>query len=362
MGTGFSLSARLRRSAAAAGVGLALVGAGLGLAGQAQAAPAAGKTKPAQLTGVSCVRPTWCLAVGTAFGAKGASQDLAELWNGTSWRLVASPPGAGLASVACSATWYCLTLGVQVSGPNTPAFRWNGRKWLKIAEPRGAASVPSCASRTMCIVGNGYAQSVLSWNGKNWTDTQLCGASASARCLTSTSCASTSLCMAVGSVKNEIYNVNASAALWDGEHWSVIYPPDVDDEGAESSMQLVSCAGHICLALGSTDYVWDLTTKTWQDVTPTNGVSAGGRAVSCGSSTDCMVITSGAPNPWWHDGTWTDTQFAPAGPRAQFAAVSCKGDSCVAVGDHMGSGRPRPAAESWNGTAWKVITPKSPAS
>src|ERR1700685_4476201 len=100
--TGFSLLAKVKRSASAMGVGLAVLGAGVGLAGPGGGAPlvpaarrawAAGAARPAMLSGVSCVRPSWCLAVGTAFGAHGASQDLAETWNGTSWRPPASPPG-----------------------------------------------------------------------------------------------------------------------------------------------------------------------------------------------------------------------------------------------------------------------------
>jgi hypothetical protein len=356
MGTRFSLLARIKRSAPAAGLGLAVLAAGIGLAGPAQAA---GTAKPVVLAGVSCVRPTWCMAVGTALGAHNAPQNLAEIWNGTSWRLVATPSGTGLARVACSATWYCLAFGE--GGRNTPAFRWNGRIWLKIPEPRGASSVPSCASRTMCIVGNGYEQSVLSWNGKKWTDTQLCGASASAQCITSTSCASTSFCMAVGTVKNEIYNLMAAVAVWDGKHWSNLYPPDVDDEGTDSSMDMVSCAGQVCLMLGSTDYAWDNTTKTWQDVSPTSEVSGGARALSCSSGTDCMTVGGYPANAWWHDGTWTDTENAPSGKNPLYVAVSCKSGSCVAVGYHFVGGKPQPLAESWNGTAWKFITPKSPA-
>src|SRR6185437_10632303 len=114
MGIGFPLLTRMKRKAAAAGAGLALLGAGLGVAGQAQAAqraPAAGGAKQATLLSVSCVRPTWCMAVGNAFGAHNVQQDLAEIWNGTSWRLVATPAGAGLGQVACSATWNCLAFG-----------------------------------------------------------------------------------------------------------------------------------------------------------------------------------------------------------------------------------------------------------
>jgi len=301
------------------------------------------------------------MAVGTALGAHNAPQNLAEIWNGKAWRLVATPAGGRLDGVSCSATWYCLAFNDQKA--KTSALRWNGHKWLKITAPRGGTAAPSCASRSMCIEPNTYAQSVLTWNGKKWTNTQLCGGGPSARCVTSTSCANASLCMAVGSVKNEIYNVNESASVWNGTQWSNALPPGAFDEGTDSYLYQVSCAGQSCLVFGTNDYEWNTTTKIWQDVTPTNGVSTrSSRALSCSSDTDCMAIGYGPVNAWWHAGTWTATQFAPAGKQPPFRAVSCKSGSCVAVGYHSVAGKPRPLAESWNGTAWKVITPKAPAS
>jgi hypothetical protein len=366
MWAGFSVLARLKRSVSAAAVCVALLGAGVGPAAQAQAAPA-GAAKPARLTGVSCVRPSWCLAVGTAFGAHETSQDLAELWNGTSWRLLASPPGNGLDSVACSATWYCLAFGNPVGRKRlTPAFRWNGSKWLKIAEPRAASGVPSCASRTRCVIGNSFEQSVLSWNGKTWTNSQLCGGGPSEACVQSTACASSSLCLAVGVRQNEIYVQNASAYVWNGKAWEFSFTPNAEDGGSYSDLDPVSCAGQICLALGTTDYEWDNTTQTWLDVTPPSGADTGLRALSCDSSTDCMSVGFSVGNDpdaaLWHDGTWTSPQLAPAGERSGLTAVSCKSGSCVAVGsDFPASGKDHPIAESWNGTAWKLIPPKAPA-
>jgi hypothetical protein len=355
---GFSLLAGLKRGTLAAGVCLTVLGAGVGLAGQAQAAPvAASKAKPAGLFGVSCVRPSWCMAVGAAFGAHNAEQNLAETWNGTAWHLVTTPAGTGLGGVSCSATWYCLAFGVN----GAPALRWNGSKWLKITAPRGATSTPSCASRTLCIEPNSFAQSVLSWNGSQWKNTQLCGGTPSARCVTSTSCANTSLCMTVGSVENEIYNVNASASVWNGKQWSNALPPDGYDEGDDSALYQVSCAGQSCLALGSTDYEWDNTTSAWQDVTPDNGVRASGRALSCSSGTDCMVISGVRGNPWWHAGTWSNTQFVRSGKDSQFTAVSCKSGSCLATGFNFASGE-HAIAEFWNGSTWRIIAPKAPAS
>jgi len=337
-----------------------MLGTGISLAGQAQAAPVAKAPVPAQLTSVSCVRPTWCMAVGTTFKGVYPANNLAEIWNGASWRLVATPAGAGLATVSCSATWYCLAFGSVdfLKGiKKAPAFRWNGSKWLKIPAPTKPVSV-SCASRTLCVTEHSHQQSVETWNGKLWTNTQLCGGG-SEHCTADTVCASASLCMTVGWGKTELYNEDALAHIWDGKQWSNSYVPEDGDAGIDSTLFGVSCTAQMCLAVGSpASYEWDDVTKTWHDVTPGSGVKLSGLDVSCGSTTSCMM----GGGAWWNGSTWTNTQFAPApGTNPWYSWVSCKATMCLAVGATTIAHKERPIAQMWNGTAWNATTaPKAP--
>src|SRR4029077_14302648 len=48
-------------------------------------------TNDSYLWGVSCVSPSWCAAVGQSFNAGVGGRTLVEMWNGKTWRIVASP-------------------------------------------------------------------------------------------------------------------------------------------------------------------------------------------------------------------------------------------------------------------------------
>ena len=55
-------------------------------------------TKNNALNGVSCISPTWCEAVGDYDNGSGATENLIESWNGTSWSIVSSPEQGGAAT------------------------------------------------------------------------------------------------------------------------------------------------------------------------------------------------------------------------------------------------------------------------
>jgi hypothetical protein len=298
------------------------------------------------------------MAVGSTIRAHSPAGNLAEIWNGGSWHKVATPAGAGLQSVSCSATWNCLALG-RPNPVKVAVWRWNGSKWRKLPAPQKPQYFDvSCGSRTMCVTEHSHQQSVLTWNGKQWSNTQLCGGG-SEHCTVDTSCASASLCMTVGYGKNEYYYKDALVHIWDGKQWSNSFVPEDAQLGPDSTLFWVSCTGQMCLAIGSpVSYEWDTTTKTWHDVTPDNGVALSGADVSCGSSTSCMMVGGlQGGNPWWNGSTWTSTQSAPApGKNPDYLWVSCKATMCLAVGVTTVSGKERPIAQSWNGTAWRATT------
>ena len=139
-------------------------------------------------------------------------------------------------------------------------------------------------------------------------------------------------------------------------------PPDALDEGDSTYLSYVSCAGQSCLAVGTDDYQWDNTSKTWKDVTP-SGFAVGGRGLSCGGPTNCMMVSGQLGNAWWNGSTWAYTQFAPSGKFAEFMALSCRGSTCLAVGHKTSGGKQQPIAQRWNGAVWQIIAaPKAPVS
>src|ERR1700722_10231802 len=92
---------------AAWGLAVALTGAGSAAASTAATRPAVtGLQISDDLSSVSCLSASWCMAVGST-GVQGGSdttnQALAQLWNGHTWTVLPVPqpasPGASLAGV-----------------------------------------------------------------------------------------------------------------------------------------------------------------------------------------------------------------------------------------------------------------------
>jgi len=129
------------------------------------------------LISVSCSSPSACTAVGQAVSNQGASRPLAERWNGTQWRIQATPnPSAGggaLFGVACTSPSACAAVGASNSG--TLAERWNGTKWRIVPTPSpsaggGALFGVACTSPSACTAVGASNSGTLAeqWNSTKW--------------------------------------------------------------------------------------------------------------------------------------------------------------------------------------------------
>jgi hypothetical protein len=170
----------------------------------------------AELTGVSCTSPQWCMAVGTFTGAHALSERaLSERWDGTKWSLGSSPAGLGSApeAVSCTSAVYCLAVG---SGPQLES--WDGARWSPVTSAyknpphdSGGLAAVSCYAFHSCVAvgyeglvpsGSGCCRAPLveSWDGSktsvvpaHYDLKYLAG-------LAAVSCAPTGPCVAVGSI------------------------------------------------------------------------------------------------------------------------------------------------------------------
>jgi hypothetical protein len=98
--------------------------------------PSPAGTAISSLLGVACAGPSACTAVGSSITATGASQAVAEHWNGTRWRIQPTPKlsqGASLNGVSCTSASACTAVGRSGVGPL--AERWNGARWSIQATP-----------------------------------------------------------------------------------------------------------------------------------------------------------------------------------------------------------------------------------
>lgn len=160
--------------------------------------PALPGARDVEMTGVSCTTSSWCDAVGWTAGAGAGVNDLnvVEHWDGAAWTTVPTPePGptnakwSELSGISCLTSSYCLAVGGYIknidnaSAEEQPlALQWNGTTWSMLDAPNPQAengssfSAVSCVTPDHCEVTGDYgyadiAQSVFaySYNGTTWT-------------------------------------------------------------------------------------------------------------------------------------------------------------------------------------------------
>jgi len=269
------------------------------------------------LRDVSCVSAAFCEAVGSHSDNAGNTVNLAEIWNGTSWTVQATPSPLNefgptsdqLTSISCVSTQFC-----EAVGPAS-AEVWNGTSWQVQTTPAGAVTPTSvsCATVDFCMTVNGFGQVVI-WNGTAWSvGPKVTGFSQVA----SVSCLSASFCEAVGEGPS-----GENAAVWNGTSWSA--QPTAGPAGVV--LNAVTCpAVNSCEAVGA---VYGL-----------------GNPVTLAET--------------WNGSTWT-VQLTPNPSVSQgsvFNSVSCvSASSCTAVGQYQFSnlGLSDTLAEVWNGTTWSL--------
>ena len=199
----------------------------------------------ATLSGVSCGAANACEAVGSYVNGSGITVPLAERWNGSSWTMQATPnPGgatsSSLAGVSCVPLGVCTAVGTYTASggaAKTLAERWDGTAWKIQATPNpGDGGMPaltsvSCGSPGSCMaVGFSpvplSAQAITSPLTESWTPASgwvIQSAPTVAQQdteLYSVSCTAANACMAVG---NTLVGGGTSATLverWDGVSWT----------------------------------------------------------------------------------------------------------------------------------------------
>ena len=346
-----------------------------------------------------------CTAVGATTistpggrGASGGSSmtvSLAERWNGTSWRIQATPNpgrsvGTGLAAVSCSAATACTAAGSYDTTSHltrTTAAAWGGRSWHRQATPSPAgASVSSglvgvsCASARACTAA-GFGTNTAGegttlterWDGTRWRiQRSAVPAGAVSATLNGVSCSAPGTCTAVGEYFSPGQRELALAERWSGGQWRLQQFPRPPATAHGSELSGVSCpAAGSCFATGSYftkagsaafTAAWDGT--RWR-VQPAPGPAGAGHlfGVSCTSPSACVAVGDHG-TAVWNGTSWRYVAMAvPPGAEAPaLNGVSCTSASaCAAVGSYFSTaGGPLTLAETWNGTAWRVQAQPQP--
>lgn len=383
-----------RATLAAVGLVLAAVSAGGGAGRAAETA-----RRPAHadaLYGVSCTSARRCVAVGDRTAGKaGNYRPLAELWNGTRWRVVPMPGPATLvrthlSQVSCESPRSCVAVGYHYGsrGIADLAERWNGSRWriIESRSPLGSGGLlndVNCRNPFGCVAVGEYATgsgAVLAlaelWTKGRWHVLRLPSqAGTEDTALYAISC-SYSYCMAVGSQVDAAGRQRTLAYSWTGSAWTSRSPRNSGQP--DTVLYGVSCAASArCMAVGSASArrLQLPFTELWANGrwTPVpGGREAGGalRAVSCPGVARCLAVGSAAGRPLitaWSGLRWRVMRAARARGRSSGVLyhLSCHTQSirCIAVGSWL-----RPAtktasatlAEEWNGHSWAVMATGNP--
>ena len=224
-------------------------------------------------TGVSCASATACTAVGAAIGkATRRGVNLAEAWNGASWRVQAIPTpqgstGSSLFAVSCTSPSACTAVGDYDNAAGrvlAVAERWNGKAWRIQPIPRPAKVTQlfgvSCPAARACTAvgyqnsGTGDARPLAeAWNGTTWhVQAVPLPPGAPGGILTAVSCTSPRACTATGT--NFSTTGPTLAERWNGTHWRVQPTPNPANSGTsreEVELNGVSCtSATACTASG----------------------------------------------------------------------------------------------------------------
>jgi hypothetical protein len=344
------------------------------------------------LSTVDCTGPASCIAVGGADDMSLSSYaSFAVSWNGRTWSVLRAGQVEGLMGVSCSSVSHCLATGTWLTRTDETqilAESWNG-KTMRLASTSGlygVLSAVSCVSSSFCMAA-GQGRDIGKWDGTRWTRSSTGPAPVEAFevRLTGMSCASRNLCVALG---GDLYDTPPLSQVWNGKKWQAkafANPPGVDQVDVVRS---VSCPRPgFCLAVGywfedfehgktgTLAEVWN--GSRWRAVnSPSGGQDISFNAVSCITSTDCMVIgsqqRSGSAvqliaDRWngrrWQlmqlpgtfsDQLWTGFVLGPSD-------ISCPtANSCMAVGSHGQPGAEVDVALSWNGHVWRSVKVAGP--
>ena len=341
-------------------------------------------TSPAQaatrkddsLSALSCVGPSYCVAVGS-FQHAGDAYTLAERWNGHSWSYVRTPnpQSAYLSGVSCIGVGNCWATVNSDSEPSLSHLV--GSAWQGVEGAGGVLgtlSGVSCGSTTCSVGGTNYAAmgqySAITEQSNGLGAWSLSGSYPPSSVqpvngLVGVSCTSATDCVAVGysvywALPGPTIQAEPLIGTWNGSTWVIDPIP-----GTTSSLSGVSCDGPAdCMAVGTTDYFgggrgliehWDGSTWSVESTPPLGDLNG----VSCVSSSDCTAVGTGSVIAHWNGAAWSvvNHPIPPRSTSSVLTGVSCTSASnCLAVGDYVkNSGAQDNLAEHWNGTVWSIV-------
>ena len=235
-----------------------------------QSTPNVGVNLDNQLDGVSCVSPTFCVAVGDAYNGT-STQTVAMVWNGSVWTVQTTPNGYPsndnyLNGVSCLSASFCVATGAADNGTNyeTLATVWDGSTWAVQTTPNVGTGQSnrieevSCVSASFCVAAGDFREAgqyrtmAMVWDGSTWALQTTPNVGALSNEINGISCTSTALCVMVGYYDDGTAEATV-AYVWDGSAWSRLVTPNVS-ASHDDHLNAVDCVSEWrCVAVGDAE-------------------------------------------------------------------------------------------------------------
>lgn len=326
-----------------------------------------------ELSAVSCSSQSRCTAVGSdSASLSSPSFALAERWNGTRWRIQAAarPRGAertAFSGVSCSSAVACTAVGYVADSKKGRAVNlaesWDGTSWRVETVPTpkisvgGKLTAVSCSEAGACTAVGFYDKRggrpfafAVSWNGKTWSVDKVPNSGKTE--LDAVSCSAAHACTAVG------YGSDGPLAeAWNGTSWHVQSVP-LPPSSSGGIFEAVSCTSRTdCRATGTSFGSSPTLVERWNGIrwrvqASPNPPGFGGsmeevalNGISCSSATSCTATGAWAPGGFpayfleaWNGESWrlvsapVPTHFSAGA----LNAVACPDRTCTAVGAWSG--------------------------
>lgn len=301
-------------------------------------APAAAGIPGDWLFSVSCATVGSCVAVGYYFDLKdgAAAAMLIETLAHGAWSVSpAPPPGDGIVDsfldgVSCTSPTSCVAVGFTLSAKFVPRplivtlanGSWSIMPSPSLGPSAGGLQSVTCLKRNSCVAVGYRAASgstdgtlVESLSGGKWGITPSSGAGPTSPVhvgLNDVSCLAAGSCVAVGRLKGPVPTIEVQS----NQGWPIMKSPDPNRNDVATGLSGVSCTDTTsCVAVGDLAAAPKASAKNTPD-----GAFA--------SPLDPLIETSSR-------GTWRIASLQGLSPGGGLHAVSCSGDTCVAVGQSV---------------------------
>lgn len=275
---------------------------------------------------------------------------LIEHWNGSAWRVVASPAAplgdsnlSGVAAISPTDAWAVgSTYNDSNSNVTQPLIEhWNGSAWATVASPTVAngahlSAVTALSATDIWAVGSGNnpKQSLIEhWDGTVWKTIHSPNPGSGFDLLTGLAAVSTNDVWAVGIFSNENNGIEIGEELfehWNGTSWTVVQGQNAGVQGNTLSA-IAAVSTRDVWAIGSSNNNSPVTDTLIEQWNGTSWSTIKGQNPGNESNTLSAIVALSARDIW---------------------AV---GSSSNAASNNTSNQQAQPLIEHWNGSIWSTV-------